>query len=231
MPDGQHRMIPAWHGCLDRITAPEELQEASELRLNHSSATLMELYGRHCFGMGAKDAYMRRVLWRSLAKTCGNGLEVGVGALFRDIGTFDIGNNVFVGPQSYIQGRHDGRLVLGNYAWLGPQCFLDARDLEIGDYVGFGPGARVLGSQHTGIPIDVPIIQTQLEIKPVRIEIGADIGTSAIILPGVTVGSGSIVGAGAVVSRDVPPCAIVAGIPARFLRWRQGFEPSELSAT
>ena len=58
-----------------------------------------------------------------------------------------------------------------------------------------------------------------------RLEDGADVGTGAVILPGVTVGRSSIVGAGSVVTRDVPPFAIVAGIPARFLRWREGYTP------
>jgi acetyltransferase-like isoleucine patch superfamily enzyme len=71
----------------------------------------------------------------------------------------------------------------------------------------------------------VPIIQTDLEIKPTRIRAWADIGVSAVILPGVTVGKGAIVGAGAVVTRDVDPFAIVAGVPAKFLRWREGHEP------
>jgi acetyltransferase-like isoleucine patch superfamily enzyme len=93
--------------------------------------------------------------------------------------------------------------------------------------VGWGPGAKVLGSTHTGLPIDIPIIKTDLEIKSVKVETGADIGMNAIILPGVTIGKGSIVGAGAVVTQDVPPFAIVAGVPAKFLRWREGFEPSE----
>jgi acetyltransferase-like isoleucine patch superfamily enzyme len=56
----------------------------------------------------------------------------------------------------------------------------------------------------------------------VRVEEWADIGTGAILLPGVTVGKGSIVGAGAVVTRDVAPFAVVAGVPARFIRWRDG---------
>lgn len=50
---------------------------------------------------------------------------------------------------------------------------------------------------------------------------------NAAILPGVTIGKGSIVGAGAVVTKDVSPFAIVAGVPAKFLRWREGYEPSE----
>jgi acetyltransferase-like isoleucine patch superfamily enzyme len=122
---------------------------------------------------------------------------------------------------------HKPIFIIGNHVWIGPQSYFDARDLIIEDYVGWGPGAKVLGSTHTGFPIDVPIIQTDLEIKSVKVETGADIGMNATILPGVTIGKGSIVGAGAVVTKDVPPFAIVAGVPAKFLRWREGYEPSD----
>jgi acetyltransferase-like isoleucine patch superfamily enzyme len=91
--------------------------------------------------------------------------------------------------------------------------------------VGWGPGARVLGSQHAGLPPDVPIVQTDLRVEPVRIRAWADIGVSAVILPGVTVGKGAIVGAGAVVTADVADFSIVAGVPARFMRWRDGHDP------
>lgn len=185
---------------------------------------LFKLYGRHVWGMSEHDALMRRVVWRSLCKSCGVNLRVGAGALFRNIETFEFGDHVFIGAQSYIQGRHDGRCVIGDRTWIGPQAFLDARDMVIGPYVGWGPGARLLGSQHTGMPLDIPIITTDLEILPVRIERDADVGTSAVILPGVTVGKGSIVGAGAVVTRSVDPFAIVAGVPAKFLRWRESYE-------
>jgi acetyltransferase-like isoleucine patch superfamily enzyme len=72
------------------------------------------------------------------------------------------------------------------------------------------------------VPTDVPIIQTDLNIRPVRIGAWADIGVNAVVLPGVTVGKGAIVGAGAVVVKDVPAFAVVAGVPAKLLRWREG---------
>ena len=97
--------------------------------------------------------------------------------------------------------------------------------MELGEHVGWGPGAKVLGSEHTGEPVDVPIIQTDLVIKPVRVKRWADIGVNAVLLPGVTVGEGAIVGAGAVVTQDVPDRAIVAGVPAKLLRYRE--EPQQ----
>jgi acetyltransferase-like isoleucine patch superfamily enzyme len=133
----------------------------------------------------------------------------------------ELGDAVFLGSQTMIQGRYDGTCRIGNHVWIGPHAYFDARNLVIEDYVGWGPGAKVLGSSHTGNPIDVPIIATELTIKPVIIGYGADIGTNATILPGVHVGAHAIVGAGAVVTTDVPEYAVVAGVPAKLIRYRE----------
>ena len=167
---------------------------------------------------------MRRAIWRAVARKFGHAVRIESGVGFKHLETFEIGNGVFVGAQTYIQGRFDGVTKIGNHVWIGPQSYFDARQLILEDHVGWGPGAKVLGSTHTGIPIDRPIIETDLEIRAVHVEAWADIGTGAVLLPGVTVGKGSIVGAGAVITSDVPPFAIVAGVPAKFVRWREGYE-------
>jgi len=231
MPDrseSKSRFVKAVHGQKELEPDPDfEIGLAEHLRAQHSPAELIELYSRFAVGDGAFDVLMRRAIWRALARRFGHGVLIGSGVGFKHLETFDIGSGVFIGAQAYIQGRFDGMCVVGNNVWIGPQSYFDARNLVIGDNVGWGPGAKVLGSQHTGVPIDVPIIQTDLEIKPVRIGAWADIGTNAVILPGVTIGNGSIVGAGAVVTKDVLPFAIVAGVPARFLRWREGHTPEQ----
>lgn len=222
------RLVSAVHGRQETVPDPQfEIQLAESLTAGYTPAALIELYARFAAGDGLVDTMMRRCIWRAAARRCGHGLHIGTGVGFKHLETFEIGDSVFIGPQAYIQGRFDGRTVIGNHVWIGPQAYMDARDLVLEDYVGWGPGAKVLGSSHTGLPIDVPIVHTDLEIKPVRIAAWADIGTNATILPGVTVGRGAIVGAGAVVTRDVPPLAIVAGVPAKFLRWREGAEGQE----
>lgn len=221
------RVVPAVHGrTVVAPDPPDELELTERLRQAHSRAQLLALAGAHAMGDTDEDARMRRAVWRALARRFGHGVRIGRGALARHPETFEIGDGVVIGEQAFIQGRFDGRCVIGDHTWIGPQAYLDARDLELGAYVGWGPGAKVLGSQHTGDPSDVPIIQTDLRIEPVRVDSWADIGVNAVLMPGVTVGQGAIVGAGAVVTHDVAPFAIVMGVPARFARWRDGHEPS-----
>ena len=222
------RIIKAVHALRQVKPDPEsEVKLSKKLHTKYTREKLLKLYKHFVSGYTDFDALMRRAIWRAMARRFGHGVYIGSNAGFKHIETFEIGNNVFIGEQSYIQGRFDGRCVIGNHTWIGLQSYLDARDLIIGDYVGWGPGAKVLGSVHTGLPIDTPIIKTELEIKPVRIEADVDIGVNAVVLPGVTIGQGSIVGAGAVVSKNVVPFSVVAGVPARFLRWRKGYKPSK----
>ena len=215
------RVVKAVHGL--KKTPPDadfELGFAKFLSGDCDESEVLGLYTRFALNDDRVSMLMRRAIFRALARKCGDGLTVAGHVGFKHLNTFEFGNGVFIGTGAYLQGRFDGRCKIGNQVWIGPQSYFDARDLVIEDFVGWGPGAKVLGSEHTGIPTSVPIVQTDLEIRPVRIGAWADIGTNAVILPGVTVGQGSIVGAGAVVTSNVPPFAIVAGVPAKFLRWR-----------
>lgn len=221
------RIVGAVHG---RNPAKQdhgfERDFATTLTGSYDRAGLIELYARFATSDGALDAMMRRTILIALAHRCGTGVTIGTGVGFKHPETFEIGSGVFFGAQSYIQGRFDGRCIIGDNVWIGPQAYFDARDIVIGHSVGWGPGAKVLGSSHTGIPAEIPVIATDLSIRPVRIGDWADIGTNATVLPGVTIGKGAIVGAGAVVVDDVAPFAVVAGVPARFLYWRKGSSAS-----
>ena len=216
------RVVKAVHGVQAVQPDPkDELKESADLRATETKEQLLARYSAACYDDSAAGARARRVVLRAMCKAFGSGVKVGVGVLVLHPHTFEIGDAVFIGNQTFLQGRHDGRCVIGAHTWIGPQAYFDCRDMELGEYVGWGPGAKVLGSEHTGLPVDVPVIQTDLVIKPVRVGDGADVGVNAVLLPGVTVGAGAIVGAGAVVTKDVEPYAIVAGVPARFMRSRK----------
>jgi acetyltransferase-like isoleucine patch superfamily enzyme len=197
------------------------LELAASLRDTHTLEGLRSLFDRFRGGEGPFDVLMRRILFHALCRRVGHGLQVAPEVVVKHPETMEFGDSVFIGAQTMIQGRFDGTCSIGNHVWIGPHAYFDARNLVMEDYVGWGPGAKVLGSTHTGEPLDVPIIATDLVIKPVTIGYGADIGTNATVLPGVRVGAHSIVGAGAVVTHDVPDYAVVAGVPARVLRSRR----------
>lgn len=155
-------------------------------------------------------------------------LEEGV-LIFHPENVF-LDEDVYVGHCAMLKGYYKNTLRIGRGAWIGQSVFMHAAGgIEIGDSVGIGPKAMLLTSSHDlaapensqspgELDSEIPILHRPLRFAPVRLEAGCDIGVGAIILPGVTVGRGAQVGAGAVVTRDVPARSIVAGNPARMLR-------------
>jgi acetyltransferase-like isoleucine patch superfamily enzyme len=216
------RTVSAVFGSAVMVEDPSwEWEFAAHLKQTHTAAELLAIFAKYRNEESPFETSMRRILIRAMCKSAGHALQSGPGVVFKHPETMELGDKVFLGAQTMIQGRFDGTCRIGNHVWIGPHAYFDARHLVIEDYVGWGPGAKVLGSSHTGDPIDVPIIATELTIKPVVIGYGADIGTNATILPGVHIGANSIVGAGAVVTADVPEYAVVAGVPAKVIRYRR----------
>lgn len=104
-----------------------------------------------------------------------------------------------------------GGLTIGSGTRINRNCCLDARGtLTIGDNVSISAESMILTASH---PIDDPSFR--VENRPVRVEDYVYLGARALVLPGVTLGRGCVVAAGSVVTRDVPPLAVVAGVPAR----------------
>ena len=105
-------------------------------------------------------------------------------------------------------------IALGQRVYANAFCvFLDCAPIEIGDRVLLGPGVHLYTATH---PLEVAERRQGLEYaRPITIGDDAWLGGASIVLPGVSVGEGAVVGAGSVVSRDVPPGATVAGNPAR----------------
>lgn len=109
-----------------------------------------------------------------------------------------------------------GRFIkLGKNVFINHACsFLDIGGITIDDEVQIGPRVNLTSENH---PLD-PSDRTTLIPRPILIKRNAWIGAGATILPGVTIGENAVVAAGAVVSRDVPPNTVVAGIPAKVVK-------------
>jgi acetyltransferase-like isoleucine patch superfamily enzyme len=188
--------------------------------------------------------FLRR--WRLGA--CGGRLFIGrrVGLHFPRYIT--VGRNVYLGDDTSISGlSRDGvrigdhvrirehvwvqatstldnlgvGLSIGEGTYIGPRCMLGAGGgISIGRNVTLGAVVHVLAENHAFQDPDVPIPEQGVTRKGITIEDGVWIGNAAILLDGVRVGQGAVIGAGAVVTRDVPPRAIVVGNPARVVATR-----------
>ncbi|WP_338874382.1 sugar O-acetyltransferase [Spirosoma sp. SC4-14] len=109
-----------------------------------------------------------------------------------------------------------GRFIsLGKNVFINHACsFLDIGGITIEDDVQIGPRVNLTSENH---PLD-PADRKTVIPRPVVIKQNVWIGAGATILPGVTIGENAIVAAGAVVSRDVPPNTVVAGVPAKVVK-------------
>lgn len=158
---------------------------------------------------------------REALRRCPASVVIEPGALIFHPENVSLDEDVYVGHYAILKGYHQNALVVGPGSWIGQQAFLHAAGgITIGARVGIGPGVKILTSTHDDPGRERPIMSGPLRFAEVVLEDGCDIGMGAIILPGVTVGFGAQVGAGAVVTRAVPPYAVVAGNPARVIRTR-----------
>lgn len=149
----------------------------------------------------------RRLLARRLAR-CGSATSFDpLTSTFSGIGNLALGDDVFIGPRAFIS--------------------LVAAQMSIGDDTVIGPEFCVMGGDHR---FDLPgILYRETSALGVNksIAIGCNvwIGARVTVLKGVRIGDGAIIGAGSVVTRDIPSLAIASGVPARVLRPR--FEGAE----
>jgi len=131
------------------------------------------------------------------------------------------GDSVWMQPPFYCD--YGANIHLGTRVFFNFNCIvLDVCNVHIGDYTLFGPGVQILTPLH---PLDHELRRKQEFGKP--IEIGSDVwvGGGALILPGVHIGSRAVIGAGSVVTRDVPEGVFAAGNPCRVIRKTAGAAP------
>lgn len=134
----------------------------------------------------------------------------------------------------------DARVYVGDGGdvALGSRCQINrgARlaNVKIGDCAMIAPEVVFIAKLHQTELLDVPMVdQGEVEFRQAIVEDDVWIGQRAIIMPGIKIGHGSIVGAGAVVTRDVPPYAVVGGVPARVIKMRTDAKtrPSSVAET
>ena len=161
-------------------------------------------------------------------------------------GKVNIGDDCVIGQNTILKAVGSGQLTLGNRVEMAPNCVLNANgiltiqdgtflnaacfigceeSISIGKNVLLGPAVSVVDSDHAMDCCDQPIHAQGLVKSATTIDDDVWIGAHASILKGVAIGRGAVVAAGAVVNKDVPPFAIVGGVPARILKYRNGQAP------
>lgn len=116
-------------------------------------------------------------------------------------------------------------ISIGDDVYIGPYAiFSSIKKITIGNKVTFGPRVTIMGGNHNfkvvGSYICDNHVKNDDDDLPVTVCDDSWIGCNAVILKGVTIGRGAIIGAGAIVTKDVPPYAIVGGNPAKIIHFR-----------
>ena len=150
--------------------------------------------------MGILINHCRDVYKNSQFKEVGKNVSIAEGGIFT-YHTISIGSDVFIGANAIMQSRH-GRIIIGNHVAFGPCVHIFGGNHEINEV---GKYMKSLSSHDDG---------------EVVIEDDCWIGSNVTILRGVRIGKGSVIGAGAVVSKDVPPYSVYTGVPDVKIRRR-----------
>ena len=141
---------------------------------------------------------IRRTLCRAIFTDCGYNVNIEKGAMFSSGSGIRLGNNSGLGINCSVHGP-----------------------LTIGENVMMGPDVVILTHTHNIERTDIPMGEQGSKIADVIIGDDVWIGMRSIIMPGVKIGKGVVIGAGAVVTKDVPDYAVVGGVPAKIIKYRK----------
>jgi acetyltransferase-like isoleucine patch superfamily enzyme len=184
--------------------------------------SLKESKGLVFLGTRSKIKFKHKI---KIGRTITIGDNVEINALSKN--GIVIGNNVSIHRNTIIEctgviRRLGVGLIIGNNVGIAQNCFIQVRgEVIIGNNVIFGPGVSIFSENHVYLDPDIPIVQQGEIRKGVVIEDNVWIASGATILDGVLIGNNSIIAAGSVVNKDVPPYAIVGGVPAKIIKFRK----------
>lgn len=173
---------------------------------------------------------VRLVAWRWLFKSCGS-VRFGTGLNLAGCRNMQLGNGVRFGRGCFVTAT-EGELVVRDCAAFSPNVHVGADDghIEIGAHTAIGPGTVIRAANHNIARQDVPIMHQGHVPGKIVIEEDVWIGANCVITPDVRIGRGAVVGAGAVVTRNVAPFSIVGGVPARVIGMRELVSPLRTDA-
>ena len=133
-----------------------------------------------------------------------------------------IGKYAIIRPSNLYGGAIGEGLIIGHHSNIGPYSYIGCSGkITIGNHVMMGPRVSIYAENHVFDDPTILIKDQGIEKKEVLIEDDCWIASNSIILAGVTIGKGSVVAAGSVVTENVPPYSVVAGVPAKWFKSRK----------
>jgi len=159
-------------------------------------------------------------------------IELGDGVEIEDNAVLDCSSraSLSIGDHSHIHTHailmtYGGQISLGSYCTVNPFCILYGHGgIKIGNEVRIATHTVMVASNHVYDDPNRSIRSQGVTGRGIVVEDDVWVGAGVSVLDGVTIGRGSVVGAGAVVTTDVPPYSVVGGVPARILKWRKSPE-------
>jgi len=139
-------------------------------------------------------------------------------------GNIEIGDNVSIMRYSALYANDNGKIKIGNNVSINSNVCIGGADdgeIEIGDYVLIGQNVVLRASDHEHSSVEIPIMKQGHTGGKIIIEDGVWIGANAIITRNTKIGAHTIIAAGSVVTHDVDPYTIVAGVPAKIIKRRK----------
>lgn len=133
------------------------------------------------------------------------------------------GSNVRFDDNVHINQPHN--VIINNDVFIGRDTIIHAYDLiTIGNHTVIAAGCKLISANHRFDDIETPINYQGHDCKPIQIGDDVWLGYGVVILPGVCLGTGCVVAAGAVVSKSFEPYSVIAGVPAKLIRHRRSPE-------
>jgi len=132
-----------------------------------------------------------------------------------------IGKFAIIRPTNGYGGEIGEGLKIGNNSNIGPYSYIGCSGLiEIGNNVMISPRVSIYAENHVFDRTDITMKEQGVKRQFVKIEDDCWIAANSVILAGVTIGKGSVIAAGSVVTGDIPPYSVAAGVPARVIKQR-----------
>jgi acetyltransferase-like isoleucine patch superfamily enzyme len=129
-------------------------------------------------------------------------------------------SDIFIAPLCGFKA-FGGNISIGKHVHFSRNAFINARGgVEIGQDSLFGPNVVLMTTNHVFTNVDIPIRLQGVQSDAIKIENDVWLGSNVLVMPGVTIKTGAVVAAGAVVTKDIPAFSIAAGVPAKVIKKR-----------